>query len=162
MRDSFLPFALPDLGEVERQHLLTVLDSGWITTGPKTRQFEQEFAASVGASHSLAVNSCTAAMHLALEAIGLKAGDLVVTTPYTFAATAEVIRYFDALPLFVDVEPETFNMDTKKLAEAGRDFAKPRAGCPAFLAAGHSSVVARPRTRPTKSHPAGTHGWFSL
>ena len=117
MRETFLPFALPDLGDAEKQQVMEVLDSGWITTGPKSRQFEQEFAARVGASHAVAVNSCTAAMHLALEALALRPGDLVLTTPYTFAATAEVIRYFDAIPVFVDVEPETLNLDTHLLAE---------------------------------------------
>jgi dTDP-4-amino-4,6-dideoxygalactose transaminase len=117
MRNSFLPFALPDLDETEFQQVKSAMESGWITTGPKTKQFEQEFAAAVGATHAIAVNSCTAAMHLVLESIGLQPGDLVITTPYTFAATAEVIRYFDAAPVFVDVEPETFNIDTRKLAE---------------------------------------------
>ena len=87
-----------------------VLDSGWITTGPRTRQFEAEFARYVGAKHAIAVNSCTAAMHLALEAIGLGADDEVITTPYTFAATAEVVRYFGARPVFVDVDPHTLNI----------------------------------------------------
>ncbi len=110
MRPQFLPFALPDLDESELAEIRDVLLSGWITTGPKTRQFETEFAAAVGAKHAVAVNSCTAAMHLALEAIGLGAGDEVVTTPYTFAATAEVIRYFDARPVLVDIDPSTLNI----------------------------------------------------
>ncbi|MFZ2424009.1 MAG: DegT/DnrJ/EryC1/StrS family aminotransferase, partial [Anaerolineae bacterium] len=104
MRINFLPFALPDTGAAELQQITEALDSGWVTTGPKTRQFEAEFAAAVGARHAIAVNSCTAAMHLALEAIGLQAGDEVITTPYTFAATAEVVRYFDARPVLVDVD----------------------------------------------------------
>ncbi len=138
MRETFLPFALPDLGERERQQLQEVLDSGWLTTGPKTRQFEREFAAHVGAVHAVAVNSCTAAMHLALEAIGLQSGDLVITTPYTFAATAEVIRYFDAIPVFVDVDPETLNLDVRQVREvaaalgnrspSGRRFLPPALG----------------------------------
>ena len=111
MRQNFLPFALPDLDETEFLEVKDALASGWVTTGPKTKQFEAEFAAAVGAKHAVAVNSCTAAMHLALEAIGLKAGDEVITTPYTFAATAEVIRYFDARPVLVDVEPRFFNID---------------------------------------------------
>src|SRR5438128_8641085 len=117
MRETFLPFALPDLGDEERRHVLEVLESGWITTGPKTRQFEQEVAAFLGAPHTVAVNSCTAAMHLALEAVGVQAGDLVITTPYTFAATAEVVRYFDAIPVFVDIEPGTFHLDRSRLVE---------------------------------------------
>jgi perosamine synthetase len=111
MREHFLPFALPDLDESELIEIREALNSNWVTTGPKTKQFESAFAAVVGAKHAIAVNSCTAAMHLALEAIGLKRGDEVITTPYTFAATAEVIRYFDARPVLVDVEPGFFNMD---------------------------------------------------
>jgi len=117
-REKFLPFSLPDIGDEEVAAVEEVLRSGWITTGPKVRQFEKEFAEYIGAKHAVAVNSCTAAMHLALEAIGLQRGDLVITTPYTFAATAEVIRYFDAIPVFVDIEPETLNIDTEQLAEA--------------------------------------------
>src|SRR4051812_43104289 len=98
MRDTFLPFALPDLDEAEYEAVREVMMSGWITTGAKTREFEAAFGAAVGAKHAIAVNSATAAMHLALEAVGVGPGDEVITTPYTFAATAEVVRYFDAKP----------------------------------------------------------------
>src|SRR5215211_9363960 len=118
MRSTFLPFALPDLDETELNEIKATLDSGWITTGQKTRQFEAEFAAAVGARHAIAVNSCTAAMHLALDAIGLARGDEVITTPYTFAATAEVIRYFDARPVLVDVDARSLNMRPELLAAA--------------------------------------------
>ena len=117
MRSTFLPVALPDIDEAELNEIKDALESGWITTGPKVRQFEAEFAAYVGAKQAIAVNSCTAAMHLALEAIGLQRGDIVITTPYTFAATAEVIRYFDAMPVFVDIEPDTLNIDPQALEE---------------------------------------------
>jgi len=117
MRQHFLPFALPDLDETELAEISEALNTGWITTGPKTHQFEAEFAAYVGAKHAIAVNSCTAAMHLALEAIGLKPGDEVITTPYTFAATAEVIRYFDARPVLVDIDARTFNIDPLRVEE---------------------------------------------
>ena len=120
-RKEFLPFALPDLNDDELIEIKEALDSGWITTGPKVRQFEAEFAGAVGAPYAVAVNSCTAAMHLALEAIGLQPGDIVLTTPYTFAATAEVVRYFNATPVFVDVERDTLNMDTQRLAETIED-----------------------------------------
>jgi perosamine synthetase len=103
MRTSFLPFALPDIDTTELDEIKEAIESNWITTGPKVRQLEAEFAAMVGAKHGVAVNSCTAAMHLSLEAAGVQRGDEVITTPYTFAATAEVIRYFDARPVFVDV-----------------------------------------------------------
>lgn len=116
VREHFLPFSLPDIDESELMEIKEVLDTGWITTGPKTRQFEQSFAETVGAKYAVAVNSCTAAMHLALEAIGLQPGDFVLTSPYTFAATAEVIRYFNATPVFVDVEPDTLNLDPLQLA----------------------------------------------
>ncbi len=117
-RDTFLPFALPDIGEEEIAEVTEALRSGWVTTGPKTKQFEAEFAAAVGAKHAVAVNSCTAALHLALEAFGVQRGDEVITTPYTFAATAEVIRYFDAHPVLVDVDPLTLNLDPNLLERA--------------------------------------------
>ncbi len=120
-RTTLLPFALPDLGGDELNEIREVLDSGWITTGPKTRQFEQAFADLVGAKYAVAVSSCTAAMHLALEAIGVRPGDFVFTTPYTFAATAEVIRYFDAVPIFVDVQADTFNIDPAALTDTIAD-----------------------------------------
>jgi dTDP-4-amino-4,6-dideoxygalactose transaminase len=113
-----LPFALPDLGEAEYAQVKETLESGWLTSGPKVWQFEEEFARAVKAKHAIAVNSCTAAMHLALEAIRLEPGDEVITTPYTFAASAEVIRYFDALPVFVDVNPLTLNMRPDQLEAA--------------------------------------------
>lgn len=112
---SFLPFALPDYGEAELEAVREVLESGWITTGAKTRAFEAEFAEAVGAKHAIAVSSCTAALHLALEAVGVEAGDEVITTPYTFAASAEVIRYFAARPVFVDVDARTMNIDPEKV-----------------------------------------------
>lgn len=118
MRKHFLPFALPDVDNMELQQIKEALDSGWVTTGPKTKQFEAEFAAAVGAKHAVAVNSCTAAMHLALEAIGLRPGDEVITTPYTFAATAEVIRYFDAKPVLVDVDQHYLNIDPARIEDA--------------------------------------------
>lgn len=117
-RQLFLSFALPDVDDAELQQIKEALDSGWVTTGPKTRQFETEFAAAVGVRHAVAVNSCTAAMHLALEAIGLQRGDEVITSPYTFAATAEVIRYFDARPVLVDVDPRCLNIDPAQIEAA--------------------------------------------
>lgn len=115
MRETYLPFALPDLDEDEFNEIKESLTSGWITTGPKVRQFETKFAKAVDATYAIAVNSCTAAMHLSLEAIGLQRGDEVITTPYTFAATAEVIRYFDAQPVFVDIDPYDLNMDIGRI-----------------------------------------------
>ncbi|MBN1316034.1 MAG: DegT/DnrJ/EryC1/StrS aminotransferase family protein [Anaerolineales bacterium] len=117
MRSTFLPFALPDIDETELDEIKEALDSGWITTGPKVLRFEKEFSSSVNSKNAVAVNSCTAAMHLALEAVGMKSGDEVITSPYTFAASAEVIRYFDAKPVFVDVRPDDFNIDPLLIVE---------------------------------------------
>jgi dTDP-4-amino-4,6-dideoxygalactose transaminase len=113
---KFLPFALPCIGEEEINEVVETLRSGWLTTGPKTKRFEEDFAQFIDIPYALAVNSCTAGLHLALEIIELKPGDKVITTPYTFTATAEVIRYLGADPLFVDIDPKTFNLDTQKLA----------------------------------------------
>ncbi|MBN1430774.1 MAG: DegT/DnrJ/EryC1/StrS family aminotransferase [Anaerolineae bacterium] len=118
IRSAFLHFALPDLDDTELAEIKEALDTGWITTGPKVHQFETDFAAFVGARHAVAVNSATAAMHLALEAIGLQADDEVITTPYTFASTAEVVRYFGAKPVFVDVDAADFNIDCRLIEQA--------------------------------------------
>lgn len=111
IRETFLPFAKPDVSQREIDSVSETIASGWWTTGPRVRQFEREFADYIGTKHAIAVNSATGAMHLALEAIGLEADDEVITTTYTFAATAEVIRYFDARPVLVDIDPNTFNID---------------------------------------------------
>jgi dTDP-4-amino-4,6-dideoxygalactose transaminase len=118
VRDDFLPFAKPDLDGSELILIREVLESGWLTTGAMTHRLEQEFAARVGAAHAVAVNSCTAALHLALEAIGITSEDEVITSPYTFASTAEVIRYFGARPRFVDVQCDTLNIDPAAVAAA--------------------------------------------
>lgn len=109
---TFLPFALPDIGEAEIAEVVDSLRSGWITTGPKTRRFEEDFAAFLGGGvEAIAVNSATAGLHLALDAIGIAPGDEVVTTTHTFTATAEVIRYMGADPVFVDIDPRTMCID---------------------------------------------------
>lgn len=115
---TFLPFALPSIGEEEIAEVVDTLRSGWLTTGTKTKQFEREFATHVGVPHALAVNSATAGLHLAVEALGVGPNDWVVTTPYTFTATAEVIRYVGADPLFVDIDPATLNVDPEAVAAA--------------------------------------------
>ncbi len=117
-KSDFIPFALPSLGEEEEQAVLRVLRSGWLTTGKEAKAFEQEFADYVGARYALAVNSATAGLHLALEAAGIGPGDKVVTTPYTFTATAEVIRYLGADPVFIDIDLSTYNMDPAALSRA--------------------------------------------
>jgi len=148
-RTEFLPFAVPDIGHEELEEVRSVLESGWLTTGAKVAAFEQEFAAYVGAKYAVAVNSCTAAMHLALEAIGLQAGDFVLTTPYTFAATAEVIRYFDAAPVFVDVEADTLNIDPLCLAATLADLERCLGGAQPTLPA-VKRVMDRPSGQPSR------------
>lgn len=114
-RAEYLPFALPHITDAEIDEVVDTLRSGWLTTGPKTKRFEREFAEVVGAPHAVAVNSATAAMHLALEAIGIEPGDEVIVPVYTFTATAEVVVYFGARPIFVDVDPVTCNLDPAQL-----------------------------------------------
>ncbi len=109
---SFLPFALPDIGEEEIAEVVSALRSGWVTTGSKTKQFEADFAAYLGGGvEAIAVNSATAGLHLGLEALGIGPGDEVITTTHTFTATAEIIRYLGADPVFVDVDAGTLCID---------------------------------------------------
>ncbi|MBN48724.1 MAG: UDP-4-amino-4,6-dideoxy-N-acetyl-beta-L-altrosamine transaminase [Spongiibacteraceae bacterium] len=108
---KFIPFAAPDIGDAEIAAVVECLRSGWLTTGLKTKEFERLFAEFVGVKHALAVNSCTAALHLALEAYGVGPGDKVLTTPFTFTATAETVRYLGADPVFADIDPHTMNID---------------------------------------------------
>ncbi|WP_129127766.1 DegT/DnrJ/EryC1/StrS family aminotransferase [Geomonas oryzae] len=116
---DFLPFALPDIGEEEIAEVLDSLRSGWLTTGPKTKRFEQEFAAFIGGNvEAVAVNSATAGLHLALEAIGIGPGDEVITTTHTFTSTAEVVRYLGADPVLVDIDPLTLNIDPAAVERA--------------------------------------------
>jgi dTDP-4-amino-4,6-dideoxygalactose transaminase len=116
--NGHIPFAKPCIGEEEIAAVVETMRSGWLTTGPKTREFEEAFAAAVGARHALAVNSATAGLHLALEAAGVQAGDAVFTPVWTFTASAEVSRYLGAHPVFVDIDPITLNVDPAKLEEA--------------------------------------------
>jgi dTDP-4-amino-4,6-dideoxygalactose transaminase len=116
---SFLPFALPEIDEAEIAEVVDSLRSGWITTGPKVKRFEEAFAQFIGEGFSaVSCNSATAGLHLALEAIGIGPGDQVLTTPYTFTATAEVVRYLGAEPVFADIDPHTFNLDPRAAHEA--------------------------------------------
>jgi perosamine synthetase len=134
MDKRMLPFHVPDIGDEEISEVLDVLRSGWLTTGPKARHFEQEFAAMVGAKHAVAVNSCTAALHLALEAAGIREGDEVLVPTMTFAASAEVVTYFKAKPVLIDCDQYTLNLDTSRIEQAITD--KTRAIIPVHFA-GH-------------------------
>jgi dTDP-4-amino-4,6-dideoxygalactose transaminase len=118
MDQKTLAFHVPDVGDEEIAEVLDVLRSGWLTTGPKTRDFEREFAAMVGAKHAVAVNSCTAALHLALEAAGIREGDEVLVPTMTFAATAEVVTYFKAKPVLIDCVQNTLNLDPNRIEQA--------------------------------------------
>ena len=116
----FLPFALPEIGDDEIAEVVDTLKSGWLTTGPKARRFEADFAAFLGDAglHCIAVNSATAGLHLALEAIGIGPGDEVITTTHTFTATAEVVRYLGADVKLVDIDPATLNIDPRAVEAA--------------------------------------------
>jgi len=105
-----VPFHRSDMGEEEVQAVTDVIHSGWLTTGEKTAQFEREFAQYVRASHAVAVSSCTAALHLSLDAIGLRPGDEVLVPTNTFTATAEAVTYTSAKPVLVDIDPSTLNI----------------------------------------------------
>jgi len=109
----FLPFALPEIGDDEIAEVVDTLKSGWVTTGPKVKRFEDDFSAFLGdpSLQSMAVNSATAGLHLALEALGIGPGDEVITTTHTFTATAEVVRYLGADVVLVDIDPATLCID---------------------------------------------------
>lgn len=120
-----VPFMRPHLGEKEIDEVVETLRSGWLTSGPKVERFETEFAAALNAKHAVALNSCTAALHLAVEALNLKPGQVVLVPTMTFAATAEVVRYQGAIPLLVDCDAVTNNID---LEDAERKLQQLRAG----------------------------------
>ena len=117
-RSEYLPFCRPALGEEEISEVVDTLRSNWITTGPKTKRFEADFAAYLGSPGALALNSCTAALHTALATLGVGPGDEVITTPITFAASANVIEHVGARPVLVDVEPDTLNIDPAAIEAA--------------------------------------------
>jgi perosamine synthetase len=118
MKKAFLPFSLPDIGDAEVDAVVAALRSGWVTTGPQTKDFEREFASFVGAPHAVAVNSCTAALHLALEACGVGPADEVIVPAMTFAATGEVVRYLGARPVIVDIRSSDHQVDPEAIERA--------------------------------------------
>jgi perosamine synthetase len=115
---EFIPFHKPSIGEDEIRSVVETLRSGWLTTGSKVKGFEENFARYVGSKHAIAVNSGTAALHLALDAVGIKEGDEVIVPTMTFTATAEVVLYFKAKPVLVDCERDTLNLDATKIEAA--------------------------------------------
>ncbi len=118
MRNTFLPFSRPLIGEAEIAGVRTCLESGWLTMGALVGRFEQEFAAFTGARHAIAVNSCTSALHLALEAAGVGPGDEVITSPMTFSATAAVVEHLGATPVFADCDPDSLNIVPSRIEAA--------------------------------------------
>ncbi len=115
MNDTFLPFARPDISQAAIDEVIACLKSGWITTGPRTQQFEQDLAAYLQAPHALCLNSGTAGLHLALMCLDLQPGDEVITTPFTFVATLNTIVHAGGKPVLVDIDPQTYNMDIQQI-----------------------------------------------
>jgi dTDP-4-amino-4,6-dideoxygalactose transaminase len=118
VRETFLPFNQPDIDHAEIDEVVDTLQSGWITTGPKTKEFERRFAKYIGARHAVAVNSCTGGLHIALAAADIGPGDEVIVPTMTFCATANVVVHLGAIPVIVDVEPDTLNIDPQRLEAA--------------------------------------------
>lgn len=117
MRETFLPFSTPSLGDEEINEVVDSLRSGWITTGPKVKRFEDAFKAYVGAPFAVPLSSATAGLHLTLLALKIKEGDEIITTPMTFASTVSMIILAGATPVLADIEPGTLNIDVAKVAE---------------------------------------------
>jgi dTDP-4-amino-4,6-dideoxygalactose transaminase len=117
VREEFLPFSMPTIEDEEIREVVDSLQSGWITTGPKVKRFEDDFKAYVGAGYAVPLSSATAGLELALRAMGIGPGDEVITTPMTFAATVNVIIHVGAAPVLADIEPGTLNIDVSKIRE---------------------------------------------
>lgn len=115
VRPDWMAFCLPDISEAEVQADADVIRSGWWAKGPRTMEFQKKFAEYVGAKHCIAVNSCTAALHLALLTQGIGPGDEVITTPLTFASTANTILHVGATPVFADIDPDTGLIDPAEI-----------------------------------------------
>src|SRR5881394_3824316 len=113
-----IPLGRPSLDEREADAARRAILSGWVTQGPEVAAFEREFAAAIGASRACAVSSCTTALHVALAALGVGPGDEVITVSHSFIATSNAIRYCGATPVFVDIDPATFNIDPALVQQA--------------------------------------------
>ena len=116
--NDFIPFHRPAIDKNEIQSVVETLESGWLTTGHKVKKFEEEFGRYIGCQYAIAVNSCTAALHLALEAIGIEEGDEVIVPTMTFTASAEVVLYLKAKPVFVDCLSDSLNIDPQRIERA--------------------------------------------
>lgn len=145
VRNDFLVFGSPLIGEEEIAEVVATLRSGWLGTGPRVQRFQEDFKRYIGCKHAIALSSCTAGLHLALDVVGVQAGDWVITTPMTFAATANVIVHRGAIPIFVDIDRATQNIDPAQLAEAvealDRDPQMAQRWLPPVLRGGQRSVV---------------------
>lgn len=115
IRKEFLPFSRPLIGREEKSEVMDTLDSDWLSKGPKTKRFEEAFRQYVGSKYAVSVSSCTAALHIALIALGIRPKDEVITTPLTFIATTNAILYVGAIPVLVDIENANFNIDVNQL-----------------------------------------------
>ncbi|WPA92130.1 DegT/DnrJ/EryC1/StrS family aminotransferase [Providencia zhijiangensis] len=164
MSSKFLPFSFPELGQEEIDEVVDSLKSGWITTGPKAKQFEQDFAEYLGDNvHAIAINSATAGLHLALEAIGIGPGDEVIVPTYTFTTTAEVVRYLGADPVFIDSCEDTLNMDPEAFKQAITN--KTKAVIPvhfAGLACNMSEIIAIARKNNIKVIEDAAHSFPTI
>ena len=161
MRKTFLPFSPPDIGDEEIQEVVDALRSGWLTSGPRVRRFQEEFGAYIGAESALALSSGTAALHVALLAADVGPGDGVIVPAMTFASAAHVVEHVGAQPIVVDVEPETLNMDIAS-ARAGIERASVRVRCiaPVHLH-GHpadmAAILGSPATTTSSSSTTQAH-----
>lgn len=162
--NKFLPFSFPEIGQEEIDEVVDSLKSGWITTGPKAKQFEQDFAEYLGDNvHAIAINSATAGLHLALEAIGIGPGDEVIVPTYTFTTTAEVVRYLGADPVFIDSCEDTLNMDPEAFKQAITN--KTKAVIPvhfAGLACNMSEIIAIARKNNIKVIEDAAHSFPTI
>ena len=118
MSNKFIPFHVPSIGAEELREVEATLRSGWLTTGPRTAQFEKEFKNYVGAPHAVAVNSGTAGLHVALAALGIGEGDEVILPSFTFLAVANAVLYQRGRPVFVDIDPVTLNLTPEAVERA--------------------------------------------